>query len=57
MNGNTKAAANGQPSTAPIPNHSMPCAVFMPRVQSMNAEVPSIVVYMAKLEGKYAVEA
>jgi hypothetical protein len=29
----------------------------MPPVQFMNAEKPSMVVYMAKLEGKYAIEA
>ena len=29
----------------------------MPSCQSMKAENPSMVVYMAKLEGRYAVEA
>jgi hypothetical protein len=57
MNGKTNTAANGQPSIAPTPNQKIPCAVRTPPRQSKNAAVPSMVVYMAKVEGKYAVAA
>lgn len=57
MKGSTRAAANGQPRVAPIPNHMMPCAVRIPPFQFINAAVPSIVVYMANVEGRYAVDA
>lgn len=33
----------------------MPCEVLIPPRQFMNATAPSIAVYMAKLEGRYAV--
>ena len=50
------AAAKGQPSTAPAPMAKMPCAVRnLPPRQSMKAAMPSIVVYIAKLEGRYEI--
>ena len=57
MNGATRAAAKGHPRVAPMPNHMIPCAVLMPPLQSRKAAVPSIVVYMAKVDGRYAVDA
>jgi hypothetical protein len=35
-----------------MPNHMIPWAVLMPPFQSMNAEKPSMVAYMAKLDGR-----
>lgn len=52
-----RAPAKGQPSRLPKANQKMPWAVLMPPCQSMKAENPSMVVYMAKLEGRYAGEA
>jgi hypothetical protein len=57
MNGNTNAPAKGQPSIAPMPNHIIPLAVLRPPVQSINEAVPSMAVYMAKLDGRYAFDA
>ena len=51
------APENGHPRTAPIPNHIMPTPVLSPPRQSMKAAIPSIVVYMEKLDGRYATEA
>lgn len=47
--------ANGQPTIPPRANHAMPEAVFKPPLQFMKAAAPSMPVYMAKLEGRYAV--
>lgn len=55
--GTSKAPANGQPTIAPSPNHIIPCAVFLPPLQSKNAANPSIDIYIVKLEGKNAVAA
>jgi hypothetical protein len=57
MKGITKAAAKGQPRTAPTPNQKMPSADLTPPLRSRKAAVPSMAVYMAKLEGRYAVPA
>jgi hypothetical protein len=57
MKGNTRAPAKGQPNRVPTANQKMPCAVLMPARQSMKVATPSIVVYMAKLEGTYAIDA
>lgn len=61
-NGKTKAPANGHPRTAPAPNHMIPA--FEPCVrapvrstpifQSMKAAAPTILIFIAKLEGKNA---
>jgi len=56
-NGMTSAEANGQPTMPPMPNHIMPEAVLKPPRQSMNDANPSMVQYMAKLEGRYATDA
>lgn len=55
--GKTSAEANGQPNIPPTPNQQMPSAVRGPPRQSMKAAKPSMVAYMAKLEGRYATEA
>jgi hypothetical protein len=52
MKGKINAPANGQPRRLPRANQKMPWAVLIPPLQSMKAEKPSIVVYMAKLEGR-----
>jgi hypothetical protein len=52
MKGSTRAPTKGHPSTVPMPNHINPWAVLIPPLQSMNAWRPSIVAYIAKLEGK-----
>ncbi len=57
MNGNTSAAAKGHPRIAPIPNHIMPCAVLNPPFQFMKAAAPSMVAYIANVDGRYAVDA
>jgi hypothetical protein len=49
--------AKGQPTTPPIPNHIIPEFVFEPPRQSTKDVMPNIVVYMEKLEGKYAIDA
>jgi hypothetical protein len=51
-NGADKAIENGHPNTPPIANQVMPWAVFNPPLQFMNAAIPSIVVYIAKLDGR-----
>lgn len=56
-NGAHSAIENGQPSTPPNANQKMPIAVFNPPLQFINAAIPSIVVYMAKLDGRKATEA
>lgn len=53
----TRAPANGHPTIAPMPNHIIPRPVFRPPRQSMNAEMPSIEVYIVKLDGSIAVDA
>ena len=55
--GAAKAIENGQPRTPPTANQIMPWAVLSPPRQLINAAMPSMVVYMAKLEGRKAVEA
>lgn len=56
-NGAANATENGQPSIPPTANQNIPWAVLSPPRQFMNAAMPSIVVYMAKLDGRKAVEA
>jgi hypothetical protein len=56
-NGADRAMENGHPSIPPTANQKMPCAVFSPPLQFMNAAIPSIVVYMAKLDGRKATDA
>lgn len=46
--------ANGHPKTPPTANQNMPCEVFRPPRQFMNAAAPNMVMYMAKLDGRYA---
>lgn len=55
--GTAKMLANGQPIVAPMPNHIIPVAVLVPPCQSMKAASPREDVYIAKLEGKKAIEA
>lgn len=50
-----RAAAKGQPMRPPTANQNMPCDVLIPPFQFMKATVPSMTMYMAKLEGRYAV--
>ena len=57
INGIISAVAKGQPMMPPIPNHIIPWAVLGPPDQSMKAEIPSMAVYIEKLEGKYAADA
>ncbi len=56
-NGTASATEKGQPTTPAMPNHMMPWAVFSPRRQSINAAMPSMPRFIAKLDGRYAVEA
>jgi hypothetical protein len=56
-NGKESAMAKGQPRIPPRANQNMPQAVFKPPLQFMNEAIPSIVQYIAKLEGRYAAEA
>ena len=56
-NGIDSAIANGHPSTPPTANQKMPCAVFRPPLQFINAAIPNIVVYIAKLDGRNAADA
>jgi hypothetical protein len=49
-----RAPAKGQPSKAPHANQKIPSTIPTPPFMSMNAENPSIEVYMAKLDGRYA---
>lgn len=57
MKGRIRAPAKGHPSKLPKANQKMPLAVLKPVSQSTKAAMPSMVVYMAKLDGKYAVDA
>ncbi len=41
--------------TPPTANQNMPCDVFKPPFQFMKAAAPSMAMYIAKLEGRYAV--
>ena len=52
IKGTIRTDAKGQPIVLPKPNHMMPCAVFEPNRQSRNAAVPSMEVYIAKLDGR-----
>jgi hypothetical protein len=56
-NGADNAIAKGHPSIPPTANQNIPCEVFKPPLQFMNAAIPSIVMYIAKLEGRKAAEA
>ena len=55
--GAESAMANGHPSIPPMANHIMPCMVFRPPRQFIKAAMPSIVAYIAKLEGRKAADA
>ena len=57
MKGTIRTPENGHPRMAPMPNQVMPEAVLNPPRQSMKADRPSILVYIVKLDGRYAVEA
>lgn len=57
MNGAHMAMLKGQPSKPPRANQNTPVAIARPRLRSMNAAIPSIAVYMAKVEGRNAVAA
>lgn len=56
-NGRESAIANGQPRMPPRANQNMPWVVFNPFLQFMNAAIPSMVQYIAKLEGRNAEDA
>ena len=56
-NGADNATENGHPRIPPKANQNIPCAVLRPPFQFMKADIPSIVVYIAKLEGRKAAEA
>lgn len=56
-NGKESAIAKGHPSIPPTPNQPMPHAVFSPPLQFMKDDIPNIVQYIAKLEGRKAAEA
>ena len=51
-NGAHSAMENGHPSTPPTAKANMPCAVLRPPLQFMKAAIPTIVVYIAKLDGR-----
>jgi hypothetical protein len=50
--GAASAREKGQPKIPPAANQKIPWAVFSPPRQSMNADIPNIVVFMAKLDGR-----
>jgi hypothetical protein len=56
-NGADNAMANGHPRTPPIANQVMAWVVFKPPRQFMKAAIPSMVVYIAKLDGRKAADA
>jgi len=47
-----RAAENGQPIVAPIPNHAIPSLVFDSPKLFMKAARPIMEVYIAKLDGR-----
>ncbi len=51
-NGAHKAEANGQPRTPPMANQNMAWDVLKPPRQFMKAAVPTMTMYMAKLDGR-----
>jgi hypothetical protein len=51
------AMLKGHPNNPPSANQNTPSAVRKPRRRSINAAVPSIVVYMANVDGKNAAAA
>jgi hypothetical protein len=53
--GAQSAAAKGHPRIPPRANQAIPCDDFKPPRQFMKAAAPSILIYMAKLEGRNAV--
>lgn len=53
-NGAQRAAAKGHPRMPATANQAMPCHVFSPPRQFMKEAAPSMIAYMAKLEGKKA---
>jgi hypothetical protein len=55
--GTIRAPANGHPTIVPSPNHMMPCAALWVFFQSRKAAMPSIDMYMVKVDGRNAVEA
>lgn len=55
--GSERAIAKGHPRMPPRAKKPMPHAVFRPPFQFMKEDMPNIVQYMAKLEGRYAAEA
>ena len=55
--GADKAIENGHPSMPPMANQIMACIVFKPPRQFIKAAIPSMVVYIAKLEGRNAADA
>ena len=55
MKGAQRAAAKGQPITPPMAKKNMALEVLRPPFQLMKAAAPSMVMYMAKLEGRKAV--
>src|SRR5271167_4691237 len=56
-NGADSAIEKGQPIMPPSANQKMPDAVFKPPRQLIKAAIPSRVVYIAKLEGRYEADA
>lgn len=57
MNGRHKAIEKGHPRTPPKENQNIPWDVLMPPFQFMNAAMPAIAVYIAKLDGRKAADA
>jgi hypothetical protein len=56
-NGAHNAMANGHPTMPPIAYQMTACVVFKPPRQFIKAAIPSMVVYIAKLEGRKAADA
>jgi hypothetical protein len=56
-NGAHNAIENGHPKTPPTAKQNIPCAVFSPPLQFMNIDIPTKVVYMAKLDGRKEADA
>jgi hypothetical protein len=55
--GADKAIENGHPMIPPMANQIVAWVVFKPPRQFMKAAIPSIVVYIAKLEGRNEADA
>jgi hypothetical protein len=56
-NGADRAIAKGHPNIPPTAKKKIPCAVFKPPLQFIKAAIPSIVVYIAKLDGRKEADA